>query len=368
MLISCSGLVCPGSARDSSWGDTVRVPRFSYGKARAAVRAIIRWALALIGALTLSALVEPFPANAQPAPKVPRIGVLHAATPAAVSQNVEAFRQGLREHGYVEGQNVVVERRFGEARPERIAEAAAELVRLKVDVVVTSTDVAIAAIKRQTQTIPIVMASSTDPVGTGLVASLARPGGNVTGLSNISPELNAKRLELLREAVPGLSRVAIMWNPEVRGAVLDYKETESAARSLRLQLQSVEVSRADDFDRAFSALTTGRAQALIVVPFPVAFTNRDQIASLAEKHRLPSMHGQREYADAGGLIAYGPNGADQWRRTATYVDKILKGAKPGDLPIEQPTKFELVINVKTAKALGLTIPPSLLRRADEVIQ
>jgi len=235
-------------------------------------------------------------------------------------------------------------------------------------VIVTSTDVAIAAVKQQTRTIPIVMASSTDPVGTGFVASLARPGGNVTGLSNISPELNAKRLELLREAVPGLSRVAIMWNPDVRGAVLDYKETDSATRSLRLQLQSVEVSRADAFERAFSELTTGRAEALMVVTSSLSFANRDQLASLALKHRLPSMYGPREYADAGGLMAYGQSNAERWRRAATYVDKILKGAKPGDLPVEQPTKFELVINLKTAKALGLTLPPSLLRRADEVIQ
>jgi putative ABC transport system substrate-binding protein len=253
-------------------------------------------------------------------------------------------------------------------KTERISELAAELVRLKVDVIVTATDAAIAAVKQQTQTIPIVMVNSADPVGTGFVASLAQPSGNVTGITSISPELSAKRLELLKEVVPGLSRVAIMWNPDVRGAVLDYKETDSATRSLRLQLQSVEVSRADDFERAFSALTTARAEALIVVPFPVAFTNRSQIASLAQKNRLPSMYGQREYADAGGLMAYGPNNAEQWRRAATYVDKILKGAKPGDLPIEQPTKFELVINLKTAKALGLTIPPSLLRRADEVIQ
>ena len=241
-------------------------------------------------------------------------------------------------------------------------------MRLKVDVIVTSTDVAIAAVKQQTRTIPIVMANSTDPVGTGFVASLARPGGNVTGLTGISPELNAKRLELLKEVVPGLSRVAIMWNPDARGAVLDYKETENAARSLRLQLQSVEVSRADDFDPALSALTTGRAEALIVVGSAFAFANRSQIAGLAEKHRLPSMYGPREFADAGGLMAYGPNLADAWRRAATYVDRILKGAKPGELPVEQPTKFELVINLKTAKALGLTIPPSLLRRAEEVIQ
>jgi len=315
-----------------------------------------------------SLLAKAFPTNAQRATKVPRIGVLHPSNSTSASQNVEAFRRGLREHGYVEGQNIVVERRFGEAKPERIAEFAAELVRLKVDVIVTTTDVAIAAVKRQTQTIPIVMVYSADPVGTGFVASLAHPGGNVTGLSTMSPELNVKRLELLKEAVPGLSRVAIMWSPDVRGNLLEYKETEEAARSLRLQLQSVEVSHADDFERAFSALTTGRAEALIVVPFPVSFLNRGQIASLAQKYRLPTLYGQREFADAGGLMAYGPNNADAWRRSATFVDKILKGAKPGELPIEQPTKFELIINVNTAKALGLTLPPSLLRRADEVIQ
>jgi putative ABC transport system substrate-binding protein len=313
-------------------------------------------------------LVKVFPANAQSAKKVPRIGVLHAGPQATASQFAAPFTQGLRERGYVEGQNVVVEHRFGDNRVERINEIAAELVRLKVDVIVTNADVAIAAVKQQTQTIPIVMVTSTDPVGTGFVASLARPGGNVTGLTGISPELSAKRLELLKEVVHGLSRVAIMWNPHVRGAVLNYKETESAARALRLQLQSVEVSRADDFDRAFSALTTGRAEALMVVGSTLAFTNRDQIASLAQKHRLPSMYANREYVDAGGLIAYGPNLADAWRRAATYVDKILKGAKPGELPIEQPTEFKLVINLKTAKALGLTLPPSLLRRADDVIQ
>jgi putative ABC transport system substrate-binding protein len=312
-------------------------------------------------------LVKAFPANAQPA-KVPRIGVLHPGTSATSSQLAAAFTQGLRELRYVEGQNIVVERRFGNARTERISEFAAELVRLKVDVIVTSTDVAIAAVKQQTRTIPIVMANSTDPVGTGFVARLERPGGNITGLTGISPELNAKRLELLKEAVPGLSRVAIMWNPDVRGAVLDYKETENAARSLRLQLQSVEVSHADDFDPAFSALTSGRAEVLIVVGSAFTFANRSHIASLAVKHRLPSMFGTREFADGGGLMAYGPSLADAWRRAATYVDKILKGSKPGELPIEQPTRFELIINLKTAKAIGLTIPQSLLQRADEVIR
>jgi putative tryptophan/tyrosine transport system substrate-binding protein len=318
--------------------------------------------------LGIGMLIAPFTAGAQPAAKVPRIGILHPSTAAAVSQNVEAFKQGLRERGYVEGQNIIVERRYSEGSVERMSEVAAEFVRLKVDVIVTATDVAIAAVKRQTQTIPIVMTNSTDPVGTGFVESLARPGGNVTGLTSISPELSPKRLELLKEIVPGLSRVAIMWDPGVRGAVLDYKETEKAAHSLHLQIQSFEVSRADDLEPAFSALMTGRAEALIVFGSPVTFSNRDLIASLAQKNRLPSGYGLGEYVDAGGLMAYGPSLAEQWRRAATFVDKILKGAKPGELPVEQPSKFELVINLKTAKALGLTIPPSQLRRADHVIQ
>jgi putative ABC transport system substrate-binding protein len=313
-------------------------------------------------------LVRAVPANAQPATKVPRIGVLHPGTPASAPQSVEAFRQGLREHGYEEGKNIIVERRYTESRPERVAEIAAEFVRLKVDVIVTSLDVATAAVKQQTQTIPIVMAISIDPVTTGFVSSLARPGGNVTGLSTMSPELAAKRLELLREAVPGLSRVAIMWNTNVPGNLLEYKQAGDAARSMRLQLQSVEVSSVDDFERAFSALKIGGAQALIVAGSGLTSTNARQIASLAMNHRLPSMVSSRDRVDAGGLIAYGPNLAEMWRRSATYVDKILKGAKPGDLPIEQPSKFELIINVKTAKALGLTIPQSLLLRADEVIQ
>jgi len=238
-----------------------------------------------------------------------------------------------------------------------------------VDVIVTATDVAIAAVKRETQTIPIVMANSTDPVGTGFVASLARPGRNVTGLSSISPELSGKRLELLKEVVPGLSRVAFLWNPDVRGAVLDYKETEGAASSLRLQLQSVEVVRAEDFDHAFSGITKERAQALMMpAANPVGFANRSQIASFAQKNRLPSIFSQREYVDAGGLMAYGPNTPDMHRRAATYVDKILKGAKPADLPVEQPKKFEFIVNLQTAKQIGLTIPPNVLVRADRVIK
>jgi len=325
--------------------------------------------LALLVALTLGTPAGAITAGAQQVAKVPRIGVLAAGAPVTSSHAQAAFEQGLRDYGYVVGQNIVGERRYGEARAERISELAAELVRLKVDVIVTSTDATIAAVKQQTRTIPIVMVNASDPVGTGFVASLARPGGNVTGISAISPELSAKRLEFLKEAVPALSRVPIMWNADIRGAVLDYKETEAAARSLRLQLHSVEVSHVDDIDRAFSVLAQSRAEALVVPPInPVLFANRSQVAALAQKHRLPAMYGQREFADASGLMAYGPNIADAWRRAAAYVDKIIKGAKPGELPVEQPTKFELVINLQTAKALGLTLPSSLLRRADHLIQ
>ena len=306
---------------------------------------------------------------AQQAPKIAKIGALFPGKPAATAHLLEAFSQGLREHGYVDGKNFVLELRYGEAKAERISEVARELVSFKVDVIVTATDIAIAALKQQTSTIPIVMANSTDPVGTGFVASLARPGGNVTGNSTIVPELSGKRLELLREAVAGLSRVAFLWNPDIRGAVLDYKETQGAARSLRLELVSVEAPRAEDLDRAFSAVTKGGAQALIVSALnPVAFANRGQIASFAQRNRLPSMYGQREFVDAGGLMSYGPSNADLWRRAATYVDKILKGAKPADLPVEQPMRFELVLNLKTAKVLGITFPPSIMVRADQVIQ
>jgi putative ABC transport system substrate-binding protein len=308
-------------------------------------------------------------AQAQQPKKIAKIGFLFASNPVAAAFNNEAFRQGLRELGYVEGKTVVLEIRYGEGRAERITELARELVGLKVDVIVAATDLSIAAVKRETQTIPIVMALSSDPVGTGFVASLARPGGNVTGLSSISPDLSGKRLELLKEAVPGLSRVAFLWNPDVRGHVLDYQETERVASSLGLQLRSVEVPRAEDFDRAFAAITKGRAQALIMPGGnPAAFANRDRIASFAQKNRLPSMYGQREFVDAGGLMSYGPSTTDMFRRAATYVDKILKGRTPADLPVEQPMKFELIISLKTANQIGLTVPPNVLVRADQVIK
>src|SRR5215467_1255524 len=320
-------------------------------------------------AVALFVLAAPLAVVAQQAPKIAKIGWLNPSTPAVTAHLLEAFRQGLRELGDVEGKTFVLELRSAEGRTERLPDLARELVHLKVDVIVTSTDVAIAAVRQQTRTIPIVMATSTDPLGAGFVASLAHPGGNVTGLSTMSPELAGKRLELLKEVVPRVSRVAFLWNPEVRGAVLDYNQTEGAARSLGLQLQSVEAARAEDFDRAFSAITEQRAQALIVPsPNPITFANRGRIVSFVQRNRLPSMYSVREYVDDGGLMSYGHSTADLYRRAATFVSKILQGAKAADLAVEQPTKFELVINLKTAKALGLTIPPSVLARADEVIQ
>jgi ABC-type uncharacterized transport system substrate-binding protein len=318
----------------------------------------------------VGALAAPFVAEAEQAvTKLARVGYLSPSTPAAVKQNLDAFVQGLAKLGHAERKTFVLELRYAHARPERLFDLARELVNLKVNVIVTATDVAIAAVKRATDVIPIVMANSGDPVATGFVASLGRPGGNVTGLSMISPELSGKRLELLRATVPEVARVAFLWNPGVRSDALQYAETQGVARALGVSLQSVEVVRTEDLDRAFSAITEQRAQALAVAaPSPIMFSNRAKIASFAQKRRLPSMYGGREFVVAGGLMSYGPSDPDLFRRAAIYVDKILKGANPADLPIEQPEKFELVINLKTAKALGLTIPPSLLARADQVIE
>jgi putative tryptophan/tyrosine transport system substrate-binding protein len=325
--------------------------------------------LKIVTVIALLLFAAPLAVEAQQSGKIPRLAVFSASTMASASSNDEAFKQGLREHGYVEGQNIALERRYADGRVERMAEIAAELVRMKVDVIVVSSDPAIAVIKRQTQSIPIVMVNSSDPVGTGFIASLARPGGNITGTSSMSPELSAKRLELLREVIPGLSRVTVMWNPDVRGALLDYKGLEGPARSLGVQLQSIEVSHTDDLTRAFSAISDARAEALIVItPNPVAVANRGQFIGFVQRTRLPSVYGAQSYVDAGGLMAYGTSQTELWRRATTYVDKILKGAKPADLPVEQPTRFDLVVNLKAAKAIGLTIPPSVLRRADRVIQ
>ena len=322
--------------------------------------------LAGTGALLLAA---PLGAEAQQAAKVPRIGWL-VANLAGKSHMTEAFLQGLRDLGYVAGRNVVIETRDAEGKLERLPALAAELVALKVDVIFAGGTAQALAAKEATTTIPIVFTAVIDAVADGLVTSLARPGGNVTGLSGLASELVGKWLELLKQAVPRISRVALLWHPGTLGERTEkdmLKGAEVAARTLGARLQSVEARGPDDFDTAFSDMKRARAGALTVWPSPMFNSQRQRLVDLAAKHRLPAVYPWREAADAGGLMAYGVDPADVFRRAATYVDKILKGAKPGDLPVEQPTKFELVINLKTAKALGLTIPPSLLGRADEVI-
>jgi putative ABC transport system substrate-binding protein len=325
---------------------------------------------AFLTALGGSVLAAPLAAEAQQAAKVARIGYL-GPNLAASPHLPEAFRHGLRDLGYVEGRTVVIEYRDAEGKFERLPALAAELVALKVDIIVAGGTPQPLAARQATGTIPIVFAGAVDPVGSGLVASLARPGGNITGLSLLTPELVGKCLEQLKQAVPGVSRVAVLWQPGGLGERTDkdmLKGAEVAARALGVGLQIVEARGPADFDRAFSDMTRARAGALTVLPSNMFFNERRRLVDLAAKNRLPAVYPLREYVDAGGLMAYGSDLADLFRRAAFYVDKILKGAKPGDLPIEQPTKFELVINVKTAKALGLTIPDSLLRRADEVIQ
>jgi putative ABC transport system substrate-binding protein len=320
--------------------------------------------------VTLALLAVPLVAGAQPAAKVYRIGLLGGSPPTSpeASRLWEGFFQGLRELGYVEGQNVVIEGRWYGDRTERLPALAAELVRLPVDVIVAGTAPAPEAAKRATSTIPIVMASHGDPVGSGLVASLAKPGGNVTGLSGVGPELSSKQLQLLKETLPSLSRVAILSNPTIPSQTLNLREMEVAARALKVRIQVVEARAPSEFAGAFSAATKERASALIVLGGSIFFAHRARLAELAAQSRLPAMGGAREFTQAGGLMAYGPDNRDSWRRAAGYVGRILKGAKPADLPVEQPTKFELIINLKTAKALGLTIPPSVLARADEIIQ
>jgi putative ABC transport system substrate-binding protein len=318
-----------------------------------------------------SILAAPLAAEAQQATKTPRIGVL--ATTSAPSKLREVFLQGLRDLGYVEGRNVVIEYRFAEGKYERLPALAAELVALKVDVIwVGATPQALAA-KQATKTIPIVCPSFADPVTDGLVTSLARPGGNVTGLSNIAPGLVGKRLELLTQAVPGVSRVAVLWHshPGAYSERTDKnmrKEAEVAARALGVRLQFVGARGAADLDRAFSEMTRARAGGLTVLGGVMFVNEGRRLVDLAAKNRLPAMYHVRAIVDDGGLMSYGADQADMWRRATTYVDKILKGAKPADLPVEQPTKFELVINLKTAKTLGLTIPQTLLLRADQVIE
>jgi putative ABC transport system substrate-binding protein len=309
-----------------------------------------------------------FPLRAQQTKKVPRIGIL---PPGPISERVhlwEAFRQGLRELGYVEGQNITLVFPSGEVKPERLPHLAAELVSLKVDVIVAAATVAVQAAKEATKTIPIVTPITTDPVETGLVASLARPGGNITGLSYMSSDLSGKRVDLLKEVVPKVSRIAVLSSPSSVNAPPQMRETEAAARSLGVQLQPLEVRGLDDFERVFQAATKERAGALITLDDAFVFTHRTRIVKLAAKSRLPAIYGFREFVDAGGLMSYAANLSEMYRRAATYVDKILKGTKPADLPVEQPIKFEFIVNLKAAKQIGLTIPPNVVARADKVIK
>jgi putative tryptophan/tyrosine transport system substrate-binding protein len=324
--------------------------------------------VALLVTLVLGLLSAPLTTEAQPPMKVPRIGYLSATSRAHAAMNAEAFRQGLRELGYVEGQTIAIEYRYADGTLERLPELAAELIRLPVDVLVTAGGNAAHAARHATSAIPIVVAASDDPVGAGLVASLARPGGNITGLSLLSPELGGKRLELLKEVAPHASQVAVLLNPTDPGNVRQWREMAVAARALGVQLQGLEVQGPAELERAFDAAIRQGAGALMILRTSLLDTHQPRIIHLAATSRLPSMYEQREFVAAGGLLSYGPSFPALFRRAAAYVDKILKGAKPGDLPVEQSTTFELVINLKTAQALGITIPPTLLFLADEVIR
>jgi putative ABC transport system substrate-binding protein len=325
----------------------------------------VGWSSIVVAAVMLTVAMV---ANAQHPTKVARIGYLSSDSPSTIAERIEAFRQGLRELGYVEGKNIVIEWRFAEGKADRLAGLGAELVRLKVEVIVTSGPAATRAAKQATVTIPIVTAQDSDPVGNGLVASLARPGGNITGLSTLAPEITGKRLELVKEIVPRLSRVAVLGSSTTPGNPQALRETELAARALGVQIQYLEVRGAKDIEPAFRAASKGRADAVLLLQSPVFVNERTQLAVLAVTHRLPTIYDRREFVDDGGLMCYGTNFVELSHRAATYVDKILKGAKPADLPVEQPTKFELVINLKAAKQIGLTIPPNVLARADKVIR
>jgi len=314
-----------------------------------------------------AAAAWPLAARAQRPGKLPTIGFLVPGTPSSHGQWVAAFVQRLRELGWIDGRTVAVEYRWAEGRYERFAEIAAELVQRKVDVIVTASTAAVLAAKQATSVLPIVFAAAGDPVGTGLVAGLARPGGNVTGLSLQQTETVGKRLELLREVVPGLGRLAILANVGSPAAVLDMREVQATARTLGLDITTLEIRRGEEIVSAFEALN-GHAQALYIVVDPLVGTHQFRINTLVLAARLPTMHTQRQSVEVGGLMSYGPNFPDLFRRAGDYVDKVLRGAKPADLPVEQPTKFDLIINLTTAKALGLTIPPTLLARADELIE
>lgn len=322
----------------------------------------MNWSPAVLIAILALAISEP--AVAQPPGKIHRVAVLGNEN----NPPWEGFRQGLRELGYVDGQNVTIEWRWSEGKPDRFPSLATEVVALKPDVIVASGTQAIRAAKRATSAIPIVMTTSSYPDKIGLVDSLSRPGGNVTGLSNIGPELSGKKLELLKEIAPKASRVAVLFNPASEVEPLLVRELSAAAAAVGVEIQSVEVRSPDDFSAAFAALSASRVHALLALGNPINFRGRQLIADFALENRLPSIYDERLFVEAGGLMSYAPSFTDSFRRAATYVDKILKGAKPADLPVEQPMKIELVINVKTAKILGLTIPHSLLLRADQLVQ
>jgi putative ABC transport system substrate-binding protein len=327
-------------------------------------KSILFWLLATVFLPTVSVV------EAQQPKKVPRIGFLVPGSASSYGTRIEAFRKGLRELKYVEDQNVNIEYRYAEGKLDRLNELAAELTRLTVDMIVTSGGASVDAAKRATSTIPIIVANTGDLVGPGHVASLARPGGNITGLTNMAPELAGKRLELLKEVISKLSLVAVLWwnDPGVPGPSASWTENQSAARELRLQLHSMEVRDPADFERAFEDASKARSDALAVTPSPFFSAHQKRITRLATKSRLPAIYSQGEYANAGGLMSYGPDVVYQHYRAASYADKILKGTKPGNIPVEQPTKFEFIINLKAAKQIGLTIPPTVLARADKVIR
>jgi putative tryptophan/tyrosine transport system substrate-binding protein len=323
--------------------------------------------IALLGG---AAVAWPRVVCAQVASTVRRIGFLlpGVARTTAVRGLLEAFRQGLKEHGWLEGQNLTVEYRFAEGKEDLLPEIAAELVRLRLEIIVAEGTAAIQAAKNAMQTVPIVMATSNDPIGSGLIASLNRPGGNITGLSLQTQDLGGKRLQLLTEIVPGLARVAVLSNPANPSSVPNLRQMQAPAQSLGIELHVVEVRAPDRFESAFAELTAARAGALIVLPDGMLYSQHSRIVTFTAASRLPALFPEKEVAEAGGLIAYGPSIPDSFRRAAAYVDKILRGAKPADLPVAQPTKFELVINHQTARLLGLTVPPTLLASADEVIE
>jgi ABC-type uncharacterized transport system substrate-binding protein len=323
--------------------------------------------IASIGGMAAAAICRPHPLRAQQIAKVYRIGFLWDG-PTAFPDAIEAFQRGLRDLGYVKGGNVAIEYRWAEGKPDRIREMAEELVRLKVDVIVAPSSIYTAAARRATSTIPIIFMSHADPLGSGHVASLSRPGANVTGLSLMMTETNVKSLELLKGAIPGLARVAVIFDPATPSHGPGLRAVEAAGPSLGLGIQAVAVPTATEYENAFLAARGSRADAVLVLSTPLFIAGAKPLAELAISHKLPSIFGPKQHVQAGGLMSYSPDRADLWRRGASYVDKVLRGIDPADLPVEQPTKFELVINLKTAKALGLDVPPTLLVRADEVIE